>query len=226
MAKDTRKGLNCTLSFNNGTDRQGRNTYSSFRVRADVLGHGMTMVSDSSSARNARAYYPHRPTPSRFYIRVLLRGYNERKAFADWMQGYANYVMNPGLAAGDKFPDMRVLLPARGFDREGVPLSGFEWGDSVGTIVWSPVITFECTREPQDPDSIASSRFENASDPDMKYFWPMGTQLGGNAVPSGNYQTIDPGKDGGSDPGQLEDLPVNPLPNEGEPPSKRYDYGD
>jgi hypothetical protein len=51
----------------------------------------------------------------------------------------------------------------------------------------------------------------------------MGTQLGGNAVPSGNYQTVDPGKDTGSDPGQT--LPSTPMPNEGTPPNERYDYG-
>jgi hypothetical protein len=218
---DTRKGLNCTLTY----PRNGSNLV--FRVRADTVGHGMTMVADSSSARNARAYYPHRPTPSRFYLRVLLKGYNERKAFADWMQGYADYVMNPGLPAGDRFPDMRVLLPARTFDREGVPLSGFEWGDTIGAILWTPVITFECTREPQDTENWAASSFVNASDPDMKYFWPMGTQLGGNAVPSGNYQNIIDGSDGGSDAGQLEDLPANPMPNEGTFPNDgdRYDYG-
>ncbi|QDN94858.1 hypothetical protein FNV58_00595 (plasmid) [Streptomyces sp. RLB1-9] len=217
---DTRKGLNCLLFY-----PKDSKTNASFRVRADVLGHGMTMVADSSSSRNARAYYPHRPTPSRFYLRVLLKGYSERKAFADWMQGYANFVMNPGLAAGDSFPDMGVMLANRNFYREGVPLSGFEWGDTIGTVVWTPVITFECTREPQDVTALSASSFKNAQDPEMKYFWPMGTQLGGNAVPSGNYQTVDPGKDGGSDPGQLEDLPVNPMPNEGTPPNERYDYG-
>jgi hypothetical protein len=224
VAKDTRRGLNCTLFFPSSTDSKGRNTYSSFRVRADVLGHGMTMVADSSSARNARAYYPHRPTPSRFYLRVLLKGYSERKAFADWMQSYANLVMNPGLAAGDSFPDMGVLLPSRNFYREGVPLSGFEWGDNVGAMLWTPVITFECTREPQDVELLSLSAFQNAQDPDMRYFWPMGTQLGGSAVPSGNYQTIDPSADGGSDPGEMAPAP-NPMPNEGTLPSERYDYG-
>jgi hypothetical protein len=216
---ETRRGLNCTLTYPRG----GANRV--FRVRADVVGHGMTMVADTSSARNSRAYYPHRATPSRFYIRVLLKGYSERKTFADWMQGYADYVMNPGLPAGAKFPDMRVLLPARNFDREGVPLSGFEWGNTAGAIIWTPTITFECTREPQDTEKWTTSSFVNASDPDMRYFWPMGTQLGGNAVPSGNYQNIINGSDGGSDPGQDEDIVVNPMPNEGTPPNERYDWG-
>jgi hypothetical protein len=196
------------------------------RVRVDTLGHGLMMVADESMARNSRAYYPHRLAPARFYIRVLLKGYAERKAFADYMQMYASYVMNPGLPAGPKFPDMRVLIPARGFDREGVPLSGVEWGDVIGGMLWTPTITFETTREPQDTEKWATSQFVNAEDPDLKYFWPMGTQLGGNAVPSGNYSNVIDGSDGGSDPGQtLDDIPVNAQPNEGTDANDRYDYG-
>ncbi|MET7363278.1 hypothetical protein ABZS76_33240 [Streptomyces sp. NPDC005562] len=215
---DTRKGLNCTLSYPRGGANQV------MRVRVDSLGHGLSMIADESMARNARAYYPHRLAPARFYLRVLLNGYGERKAFADWMQRYADYVMNPGLPAGTKFPDMRVLLPARGFDREGVPLSGFEWGDTIGGMVWTPTITFETTREPQDTELWTTSVFADANDPDMKYFWPMGTQLGGNAIPSGGYDTIIDGKDGdGSDPGQ----PKPPLPgHNGESENiGREDYG-
>jgi hypothetical protein len=218
---DTRKGLNCTLTYPLGGANQV------MRVRVDSVGHGLTMVADESMARNSRAYYPHRVAPARFYLRVLLKGYSERKAFADWMQRYADYVMNPGLPGGPKFPDMRVLVPSRNFDREGVPLSGFEWGDVVGGMLWTPTVTFETTREPQDTETWATSTFVNAAnDPDMKYFWPMGTQLGGNAVPSGNYANVIDGSDGGSDQGQsLEGIPVNPQPNEGTDANDRYDYG-
>lgn len=217
---DKRKGLNCTLSYSKG------GTTRTMRVRVDVVSHGIEMVADESTGRNQRAYYPHRLTPSRFSLRVLLVGYAERRAFADWMLGYADYVMDPGLPGGTKFPDVRVLIPARNFDREGVPLSGFERGDNVGAIYWDPTITFETTREPQDTEEWATSKFVNAADPDLKYFWPDGTQLGGNAVPSGSYTTIVDGSDGGSDSGQgLEDIPVNPQPNEGTDANDRYAYG-
>ncbi|MCX4799549.1 hypothetical protein OG497_37470 [Streptomyces sp. NBC_01242] len=215
---DARKGLNCTLTYPvSKTNRQ-------FRVRVDSVGHGVTMVADESSARNSRAYYPHRVAPSRFYLRVLLKGYAERKAFSDWMQGYADHVMNPGLAVGKKFPDMRVLVPSRNFDREGVPLTGFEWGDTIGAIVWTPTITFETTGEPQDTGSWKPSEFVSAKDPDLKYFWPAGTQLGGNSVPSGSYSTIVNGSDGGSDQGQGPLPPIQyteDLPG----PWARDDYG-
>lgn len=219
---DSRRGLNCTLSYKHaGATR-------TFKCRVDAIGHGPMMIADESMGRNSRSYYPHRVAPARFYLRVLLKGRSERKTFTDWMQRYADYVMDPGLAAGERFPDMRVLVPARGFDREGVPLSGMEWGNAVGAMMWTPTVVFETTREPQDTATYDLSSFKGAEDPDMKYFWPMGTQLGGNAVPSGNYARIIDGSDGGSDPGQsYDDINVTPRPNEGRLPSEgRYDYGD
>lgn len=194
---DRRRGLNCSLTYLRG------GTVHKFRARVDAVGHGVTMVAEESSARNQRAYYPHKAAPARFYLRVLLVGQNERDTFANWMQRYADYVMDPGLPGGERFPDMRVLVPSRNFDREGVPLTGFQWGDHIGGIVWTPTIVFETTREPQDTTSWRPSRFVKSGDRDMKYFWPSGTQLGGNAVPSGSYTHIIDGDTGtGSDPGQ------------------------
>ncbi|MFJ4902854.1 hypothetical protein [Streptomyces sp. NPDC088727] len=215
---DSRRGLNCTLTYPNGSKNHR------FRVRVDSVGHGITMVADESSARNSRAYYPHRVAPSRFYLRVLLKGYGERRAFSDWMQGYADHVMNPGLAVGKKFPDMRVLVPARNFDREGVPLTGFEWGDAIGAILWTPTIVFETTGEPQDTGAWSTSTFVGAKDPDLKYFWPAGAQLGGNSVPSGSYSTIVNGSDGGSDQGQGQ-LPPIDYTEDMPGPWAREDYG-
>lgn len=210
---ETRKGLNCTLTY----PLNGKNH--SFRLRVGTVGHGITMIASESTGRNRRAYYPHRVAPARFYIQPILVGFGERKTFADWMQVYADYVMDPGLPAGTKFPDMRVLIPARKFDREGVPLSGFERGDTIGGMFWTPTVMFETTKEPQDTESWTTSRFVAASDPDMKYFWPQGTQLGGDAVPSGNYATI-VGADNGVVP------PAAPsTANEGTLPNSRYDYG-
>ncbi|MFF7198187.1 hypothetical protein ACFZAM_31325 [Streptomyces sp. NPDC008079] len=215
---DTRQGLNCTLTY------PRRGVTQTFRARVDTVGHGLVMVAAESTGRNRRAYYPHRVAPAQFYLRMLLNGFAERKAFSDWMQAYADYVMDPGLPGGQKFPDMRVLVPARKFDREGVPLTGFDWGDTVGAMLWTPTVTFETTREPQDTESWATSHFVAASDPSLKYFWPSGTQLGGNAVPSGSYTTVIDGTDGGSDAGQ------NPIPlphtSGADPGFAPADYGD
>jgi hypothetical protein len=219
MAEDRRRGLNCLLSY------PLRGEIQILKIRIDALGHGVEMIADESTGRNQRAYYPHRLAPARFYIRVLLVGHSERKTFADWIQRYADFVMDPGLAGGGAFPAMRVLHPDRNFDREGVPLSGFEWGDRIGSIVWTPTVTFETTREPQDTEVWSTSRFVAASDPDLKYFWPAGTQLGGSAVPSGSYTVIVDGADGGSDPGQ-ELVPAPHHNGTSTELVQRGDYGD
>lgn len=214
---DTRQGLNCTLTY----PRHGVTQI--MRARVDTIGHGVTMIADESTGRNRRAYYPHRIAPAQFYLRVLLKGFAERKSFSDWMQRYADYVMDPGLPSGAAFPDMRVLVPARHFDRQGVPLTGFDMGDIIGGMLWTPTVTFETTREPQDTQSWAASSFQEAPDTSMRYFWPSGTQLGGNAVPSGSYTTIIDGSDGGSDPGQTP-LPL-PHSSGADPGFARDDYG-
>lgn len=219
---ETRKGLNCTLTYPH-IDAKGKTQNRSFKVRVDTVGYGVKMVAAESSGRNRRAYYPHRVAPSQFYIRPILVGFGERKTFADWMQSYADYVMDPGLPSGKGFPDMHVLVPARKFDRWGVPLSGFERGDTIGGMVWTPTVMFETTQEPQDTEKWSTSKFVAATDPDLKYFWPSGTQLGGDTVPSGNYNTI-VGNGNGSDPGQTPEPPPHSSgdPSTGGVPRSAY----
>ncbi|WP_145911444.1 hypothetical protein [Kitasatospora viridis] len=181
------------------------------------------MVAAESSGRNRRAYYPHRSAPAQFTLQPLLVGVDERTAFSDWMQSYADLIMDPG-RAGLVTP-MRVLIAARSFDREGVPLRGIEWGDKVGGIIWTPSVVFETTREPQDPDTFTPSQavLGTSADADMRYFWPTGVQLGGDSAPSGGYTTvINPSGGTGSDIGDL--VSPTPGPNEGTPPNIRYGY--
>ncbi len=196
---DTRQGLNCTLSYPKGNANQ------QYRLRVDQVNHGIQMIADESAGRNTRAYYPHRSAPMQITIRPLLKGYDERKAFSDWLQAYADYLMDPGLPAGIGFPAIRIQIPSRNIDLYGLPLQGYEWGDTIGSMLWTPSVVFETVRDPQDTTTWTPSYITPgpANDPDMKYFWPTGTQLGDNQVPSGSYTTVLGTAQGtGSDPGQ------------------------
>lgn len=193
---DNRRGLNCSLSYAfAGTTRV-------YRIRVGSISHGAVMVASESSGRNRRAYYPHRSAPAQFAIQPILIGPNERESFSDWMQGYADYIMDPGKAG--VVPSMQVMVAVRGFHREGVPLQGIEWGDKVGAIVWTPTVVFETTKEPQDSESFTPSPTPSlGSDPDMRYFWPTGVQLGGDSAPSGGYTTVIGPQGSGSDAGDV-----------------------
>jgi hypothetical protein len=201
----TRFGLNCTLSY-----LRGSSTYV-YQVRCNGVTHGVAMVSDESQARSHRAFYPHRVAPQRFAITVQLVGWDERRSFTNWMASYASYAIDPDLAA-TSFPSMTVNAPSRSFLSKGVPLEGYEWGDHIGSLVFQPTIVFEPAISPGQTAAPDTSAVDNkwssfAKDPAIQYFYPIGTQLGGDSAPGVYDHIVYPG-----DPSQFNDEWGQPLP--------------
>jgi hypothetical protein len=174
-----RQGLNAVLSYKKG------NVSRAYRVRANMLAYGMAVIYEESSSRINRAFYPHRLSSAQFAMGVELNGEDEYKSFSAWMATYAGWALSQD--TGSTFPSMTVALPARGFLRKGVPLDGYDWGDHVGAMVWSPVITFETADDPINRQSRLNISTVNAAvasvDRDVRFFYPTGTQLTGNAAP-------------------------------------------
>lgn len=186
-----RSGLNTTLSYQLGTTKY------SFSVRVLELDHGSQMVAAEAVARTRRAYYPHQISALPFTLTLIIKGYSERTAFANFLNDYAARVLDPNLSV--TFPSMYVTMPVRNFVRWGVPKSGIEWGNHVGAMVWNPQVVFETHIDQSigDTATAVASKFSlpsSATDrsPDLKYFYPAGVQLSGDQVPSGDYtQQID-----------------------------------
>lgn len=173
-----RKGLNCTLGYSDG---KRLHTY---RVRVDQVSHGRVMVYEESQARTRRAFFPHRAAEDKFSINVMLIGQAERRSFVSWLNGYASFVLSTDLAVG-QFPPMVVNLPSRNFLKAGVPLTGIEWGDHVGSMVWNHAVIFEAV--PSQMSTSATSRpkaITNLIDPATEYFYPFQNQLSGNQAPA------------------------------------------
>jgi hypothetical protein len=183
---DTRKGLNTTLSYM----QSGVNH--AYQVRTNLITHGMKVLFDESASRTRRAFYPHRLTSAQFVLGIQLSGEDEYKSFSSWMATYAAFILNIDLAFGE-FPSMVVSIPSQGFLRKGVPLAGYDWGDHVGAMVWNPQVIFESAGEPLETVPVLSSvqGYSSTADRDVKYFYPTGTQLGGNDVPAdGTYTKV------------------------------------
>ena len=179
-----RQGLNTTLSYMRGKERRA------YKVRANLITHGVTVLYDESASRIRRAFYPHRLTSAQFTIGIQLNGDEEFRSFSSWMANYVDYLLDPNLAF-DLFPVMTVAIPSKSknpsedFLRDGVPMSGFEWGDHVGAMVWQPQVVFESAGEHGIVPKL--SRVEGLSaiaDKNVRYFYPTGTQLNGNQAPS------------------------------------------
>jgi hypothetical protein len=199
----TRQGLNATLSYTRG------NATNAYRVRCSGIQFGTQMIAEESQARLRRAYYPHRVSTQQFAITVQLKGYAERKSLSNWLSDYATYALDPDVGGTD-YPTMSVVVPSYEFTHRGVPLSGFEWGDHVGSMIFSPQIVFEAAYEPWDKTKPAVTHVENSwfafqKDEAIQYFYPFGTQLSGDDAPKGSY-------DKPIYPGDFDNAPDTPDP--------------
>jgi len=101
------------------------------------------------------------------------------------------------------WPVMNVTVESRDFVRKGIPLGPFEWGDHIGSMVWTPTIVFQTVGEPGDDGKIYTSEFNDnlssKNDSDSKFFYPAQPQLNGDDLSSNQYQTV-------SKPSTLSDL--------------------
>lgn len=212
-----RQGLNTTLSYS-----YGGKTYS-FRVRAQEIAYGSRMVAAESQARTRRAYYPHQVSSVPFSIVPVLKGYKERVQFSNFVGDYIKRIQDPTLPVSS-FPTMKVVCAARSFIRWGVPISGIEWGDHVGAMVWTPRVVFETHVDQSLGDTPGSYKWTSffsftpgALDrsPQLAYFYPAGIQLSGSEVPdAASYDKvttiqdiqdiINGGTSGGSDAGDVD----------------------
>ena len=204
-----RKGLNATLSYTRG------GSVRTYRVRAGLLAHGVQMISTESVARTQRAYYPHRTAMQQFTVEVLLKDWDERTHFTSWLATYAQYAINPD-ASGSVFPWMTVSVPSREFLYHGVPLEGYEWGAHTGMMMFTPKVIFEAATSPGQKNrpnisSVINKWAAFGQDKAIQFFYPIGTQLAGDAAPTSFDKPVFPG-----DPAQFNP-PVQGPQNAGLP---------
>jgi hypothetical protein len=222
-----RSGLNTSLSY-----QYGGKTYK-FSVRASQVAHGSQLVSDEAQARTRRAYYPHQVTAIPFALTVIIKGYKERVQFSNFLSDYVSRALDPSLSVSN-FPTMLVTMPNRKFIRWGVPLNGIEWGNHVGSMIWTPTVSFETHVDQSLGQSTTDYRWISyfsmsaqsvSASPEIKYFYPSGIQLSGSQVPDvGAFDKVtsiqdiqnivNGGTAGGSDIGDVDPVTgVNPINN-------------
>lgn len=189
-------GANCTLSY----PRDGK-TYA-YRVRIGKLQHGIEQIADESQGRLRRAFYPHRLTNAQFSIGLILDGTrllpkagkafnsrpNEYEKFMTWLHSYMSYMLLQDESIENDLPRMTVSVPNYKFSREGIPLGPVLFGDHVASMIWTPTIVFETTRDYLEPHDVPSSRFLGgyaALDKNSQFSYPSSPQLLGDEVAFG-----------------------------------------
>lgn len=197
---DTRKGLNGSFSYTLPTS----NAAQVYRVRVLACGYGAQQLASETMSRTRRAFYPRNVVSTPFFSKILLKGVGERASFSNYIQNYANNYLAPE----SQFPPiMTFTCSALGLSQTGIPTDGFEWGNSVGAMIWTPTIRMQPTDSSFTPTGtqrtggVGISNLDQASyqaalknAPELAYFIPEGIQLSGDqAPPSGNWNTSDSG---------------------------------
>lgn len=145
--------------------------YGAVNVDIDKLTHGLTITQQAASARMRQTNYIKYRTQCDFSIKTTFKTYDEYKVFTDWVIGYIFKVTD-----GSAMP-MRVVCPARNFDRTGVPRQ-VPCGDSVAKATYEVDLEFTGA---EDPTSVNGNAFSKAYgsnvDPEVNFMLPFGYQL-------------------------------------------------
>lgn len=146
------------------------------KLRCSNVGIAYSQNADESHAREHRAYYPHRRSQGSFNVVVDCKQWVEFNSTMAWFRDYATAALD--LDAGPTSPPMSVQVPSRNFNRLGIPTQGVQYGDYVGSMVFSPQISFLSVSDPNDAttgilnSNQVSATFEPTSDPANNYFYP------------------------------------------------------
>lgn len=146
MASIALPGANSTFSYAGGNSAQ---------LKVSQVGFTYGVDSTESHAREHRAFYPHRRNQGQFTVTIDNNQWAEFQAAMQWFKGYATAALD--LDSSTVPPPMLVSVPSRNFLRYGIPIQGMSFGDFIGSMVFSPQLTFVSVSDPNDPSTAILS---------------------------------------------------------------------
>lgn len=188
-------GENCLLSIEGYGER---------RVKAIRVSHGISIINfgnDESKSRRGKHFLTYRRTSGSFDLRLIFSTYDEYADLMDWLKRYV--IRNQSQHRAPK--PVRVIIPARNFDKIGTLEGGLTFGDKALGVTYSVDLKFMGSSDPLDlKDDKILSIFElpkDTSDPALPYLYPAGSQLTGvevgDDVGDFDQEYIFPGEFGG-----------------------------
>lgn len=140
-------GANATLSFSGNT--------AAVRISDTAYVYGVN--STESHSRTERAFYPHRRSLGQFQITVDCIRYQEFRRFMNWLRGYADALLAGQVGTQKGATIMDVNMPSRNFHMVGVLVSGIDDHDHVGSMTFSPQLSFMLVKDYNDPGTAIVS---------------------------------------------------------------------
>jgi len=197
--------------------------YGTYSLQCIALHHGINIIQREDVARMSKALYVTKRTSGSFIITVIFPTHAEQEKFSNWLQEYGRRRSNPN-AANTTIPQaMRAMLPARKFDKYGVPAAksaGIPYGDRAAMAAYRTTIEFVGTRDVLEDSSPAISSFTAPTgDKAAPYFYPAGEQLGKGEKGEDWLYNVDNSVDARGNIGDIlqtgpkePNIPVKPVP--------------
>ena len=146
--------------------------FGSYAVWGVGLNHGVAFTSREDTGRVNRAVYTTHVHRQDFTVDIAFPTYEAFNAFADWLERYAQALLDGGATA------MQVTCPQRNFSQVGIP-NGITRGDTSGTVVYRVSLGFSAASDPEDYfTAFANGEYSRYFYTDQSKFWaPGGMQL-------------------------------------------------
>lgn len=160
-------------------------------VRCITLQYGLDIVSSEDQGRLGRTFYPNHTDTHSFSVECIFTTYEEMQSVASWLQNYMQQVLNNTASS------IRVRVPARNFDRQGVLAGGVTFGDKAAVVTYGMVLTFVGAIDAVINSSApVLSKFVGAGTDYTEYgqfFYPAGVQLSGKESAPQFYDDVPTG---------------------------------
>lgn len=165
-------GENCTIAVQ---------TYGERRVVVTRLAFGMELITSSNEdqSRAAKQFHTAKVAYGSFHIGITFTSWEARESFNQWVETYIRRLTNPGRQY--LYP-MKVTIPARNFERIGIPSGAIRYGDEVARATYPVTMSFHAAIDPQKAnfsELTATFKAPEADDPALAYLYPAGEQLSG-----------------------------------------------
>lgn len=165
------KGENCTLSV----PRFGQRN-----VIAERVSHGLNVIpyAGEGESRNRRTLYTSKRSSGSFDLDLVFPSYEDYESTMKWLTRFGKWVSNPyGVPAA-----MRVTIPSRKFDKNGILEGGITFGDQVGSFVYRVNLAFMGASGAMDhtsEDSGDISWVDRKGDEKVARLYPSNSLIGG-----------------------------------------------
>lgn len=164
-------------------------SYGSRVVRVTAISYGVEATTQMDESAGSRVLYPLARETVSFTLEMAFLSWAERESFTAWASTYMRRVAANQPIGGYVY----VIVPARRFARNGIPVGPLPYGDRIGTVGYPVTLPFVGVHEPVSAVGRTPSGGVSYYRPPSKdttqapFFYPAGKQKAGAESLEGTF---------------------------------------